>query len=162
MINFVEIFKNIPPEIATTLIAMTPIGENRASVPIALTVYNMSVWQALLWSILGSIIAAAIIIFFLDKIRKLMIKNLNFADKFFIWLDTRTEQKFTKKYEKWGEIALILFVAIPLPVTGAWTGSFAAVLFGIKPARALLFISIGVILSASIVALMTLGVINLI
>jgi len=160
--NFIEIFKNIPPEIATILIAMTPIGENRASVPIALTAYHMPVWQALFWSILGSIMAAAIIIFFLDKIRKLIVKNLNCADKFFLWLDTRTEQKFIKKYEKWGEIALILFVAIPLPITGAWTGSLAAVLFGIKPCRALLFISIGVIFSAVIVALMTLGVINLI
>ncbi|MFA5318349.1 MAG: small multi-drug export protein [Patescibacteria group bacterium] len=160
--NYFDLFNSIPPQLATMLIAMTPIGENRASVPIALTVYNMPVWQALFWSILGSIIAAAIIIFFLDKARKLVVKNLNCADKFFTWLDTRTEQKFIKKYEKWGEIALILFVAIPLPVTGAWTGSLAAVLFGIKPLRALLFISIGVILSASIVALMTLGVINLI
>jgi len=160
--NYFDLFNNIPPQLATMLIAMTPIGENRASVPIALTVYNMPVWQALFWSILGSILAATIIIFFLDTARQFMIKKLNFADKFFSWLDTRTERKFIEKYEKWGEIALILFVAVPLPITGAWTGSLAAVLFGIKPVRALLFISIGVILSAVIVALMTLGVINLI
>ncbi len=160
MNNF-DLFNNIPPQLATLLIAMTPIGENRVSVPIALGVYNLPVWQAILFSVVGSVLAATIIIFFLDKLRKILMKNLSIADKFFIWLDTRTERKFMKKYEKWGEIALILFVAIPLPVTGAWTGSLAAVLFGIKPSRALLFITIGVILSASIVALTTLGVLKI-
>lgn len=162
MINYLELFKDIPPQLATLLIAMLPIAENRVSVPIALGAYQMSVWSAIFWSVLGSVLAAVIVVLLLDKVRQLAIRHLSWADKFFTWLYTRTERRFAKKYEYWGAAALMLFVAIPLPVTGAWTGSVAAVLFGIKPIRALLFISIGVILSATIVALTSLGVISII
>ncbi|PIR93507.1 ligand-binding protein SH3 [Candidatus Falkowbacteria bacterium CG10_big_fil_rev_8_21_14_0_10_43_10] len=161
MINYLEIFKNIPPQIATMLIAMIPIAENRVSIPVALGAYQMSVFSAIFWSALGSILAAALVIFLLEKARRIAVKRLSWADKFFTWLYTRTERKFAKKYEYLGALALTLFVAIPLPMTGAWTGSLAAVVIGIKPLRALLFVSIGVILSAVIVALVSLGVINL-
>ena len=57
--------------------------------------------------------------------------------------------------EVFGDIALIVFVAIPLPGSGAWTGSLVAYLFGVKYKKALLLISIGVALSGIIVALLT-------
>ncbi len=160
-IDYVEIFKSIPPQLAVLLIAMLPIAENRVSVPIALGVYKMSVLSAIFWSVLGSILAAVLVVFFLDIARRAIIKRASLADRFFFWLYSRTEKRFIKKHEKWGDIALMLFVAVPLPVTGAWTGSIASFIFNIRPKRALLYISFGVIISATIMALVSLGVINL-
>lgn len=159
--NYIELFKDIPPQLAIMSIAMIPIAENRVSVPIALGVYKLSVVSAIFWSVIGSVLAAVILVFFLDKLRRWAVKRIPVADRFFTWLYTRTERRFAKKYEYWGAIALTLFVAIPLPVTGVWTGSVAAIVFGIKPAKALLFISIGVILSVGIVTLASLGVISI-
>jgi len=161
MINYFELLKNIPPQVATMIIAMLPIAENRVSVPIALSVYHLPLWQALFFSILGSILAAAIIVYGLNLIYSRLRGKMGIADKLMQKIFDRTERKFAKKYEKWGELALLIFVAVPLPLTGVWTGSLASFLFGIKPGRALLFISLGVILSAGIVALTSLGVINI-
>ncbi|MFH1325929.1 MAG: small multi-drug export protein [Candidatus Falkowbacteria bacterium] len=156
--NYIELFKDIPPQIAILLMTMIPIAENRVSIPVALGIYKMSVWQAIFWSSIGDIIAAFIIVYSLNKVYSFMSNRANFIDKIFDWFFTRTERKFAKKYEKWGEIALMIFVAIPLPVTGAWTGSIASFLFGIKPWRALLFISAGVIISGVIISLGSLGI----
>ena len=71
------------------------------------------------------------------------------------WQETRHRTRFAK----FGEGALVLLVAIPLPMTGAWTGSLLAVLFGIPWRRALLMISLGVLLAGVIVLLASLGVI---
>ncbi len=158
--NYLELFKGIPPEIATLLTAMIPIAENRIAIPVALGVYKMSVWQAIFWASIGDVIATIFIVYSLDRIYSFMSNRANFIDKTFDWFFSRAERKFAKKYEKWGEIALLLFVAVPLPITGAWTGSIASFIFGIKPWRALLFISLGVIISSCIVALASLGFIN--
>ncbi|MDP3899852.1 MAG: small multi-drug export protein [bacterium] len=157
MNSYVEFFQGLPPELATALIAMMPIGENRVAVPVAMTVYDLPAGQAIFWASVGGIIAAAIIIFFIDAVVKIIRGKMTLADRFLDWFFARTERRFMQKYERWGEIALMLFVAIPLPMTGFWTGSIAAFLFGIKPARALLFISVGVILSACIVAVLSAG-----
>ena len=162
MINYIELLKNIPPQIATIIIAMLPVAENRVSVPMALGVYNLPVWQAILFSVFGSILAAVIVIYSLDLVYRRLQGKLGFVDNIMQRIFDRTERKFMKKYNKWGELALLLFVAVPLPVTGVWTGSIAAFLFGIKPHRALLFISLGVILSVGIVTLLSLGIINFI
>jgi len=71
------------------------------------------------------------------------------------WLFERTRRrgKIINRYER---IGLALFVAIPLPVTGAWTGSLAAVLFGLKFKHAFLSIFIGVLIAGMIVTCATL------
>lgn len=82
------------------------------------------------------------------------------TEKFFDWLFARTRHKFTGQYEKWGELALVIFVAIPLPMTGVWTGSVAAFLFGIPKKRALILVSLGAFIAGIIVTVMTLGVVS--
>ncbi len=160
-INFIELFKSLPPQLATMLIAIIPIAELRASIPIALGVYKLPIWQAIFFSIIADIFIAAMIIYFLGPVYKILSGRLNWIDRFFVWLFRRTRRKFFHKYEIWGNIALMLFVAIPLPVTGAWTGSIASWLFGIPRKRSLFFISIGVIISAGIVTLISLGFIKI-
>ena len=82
------------------------------------------------------------------------------AHYFFNWFCPRPRHKFTGKYQRWGELALVIFVAIPLPMTGAWTGSVAAFIFGIPKKRSLTLISLGIMIAGVIVTLATLGIIS--
>jgi len=83
--------------------------------------------------------------------------DLPWRRDFFDWLFDRTRRKLTGRVEKYGYWALTLFVAVPLPVTGAWTGALAAFVFGLPKKKALLAIFVGVCISATIVTLVTVG-----
>ena len=121
-----EFLQNFPPEIATLLLAVIPITEIRASIPVALEVYNLSLFSAVFWSIIGNVGTSALILWLIGPISRFLRQKMNLFDRFFIWLFARTRRKFYEKHQKYGDIALILFVAIPLPGTGCWTGSLAA------------------------------------
>ena len=161
-INYAEIFQNIPPQLATALIAMIPIAELRVSIPVALGVYELPVWQAIFFSVIADILVAAMVIYFLGAFHKILYGKQKWINSIFDWVFKRTRQKFFKKYEAWGNLALMLFVAIPLPITGAWTASVASWMFGVSKKKSLFFISIGVIISACIVTLISLGFIKII
>ena len=157
-IDYAGLFTNLPAEIAVMLIAFIPIAELRASIPIALGVYKMSVSAAIFWSVLADIIVSAVIIYSLDPAYRKLSGRFRLIDKLFVWLFRRTRRKFFRKYEVFGNLALMLFVAIPLPVTGAWTGSIASWLFNVPKGRSLFYIALGVIISAGIVTLISLGI----
>lgn len=159
--NFVKIFENFPPEVATFLIAMLPIAELRGAIPIALTVYQLEVWPAYVLAVIGNIIPAIFIVHLLGPVSGYLMQRFKIFNKFFTWLFARTKHKFTGKYEKWGNLALMIFVAIPLPITGAWTGAVAAFLFGIPKSKSLIFIGLGAAIAGIIVSLMTLGIISI-
>lgn len=157
-INYAEIFKNFPPEAATALIAMIPIAELRVALPVALLVYGISFWAALFWSVLGNMVPIFFIAFLLRPAANFLTKHCGLARRFFDWWFGRVRKKFEKGILKYGiNLALVLFVAIPLPITGAWSGAVAAYLFGIPPRRALILITIGVIIAGIIVGLLTGG-----
>ena len=67
-IDFVALFKSLPPEISIFLISMIPIAEMRASIPIALSVYNLPLPSALFFSIIGNIVTIIIILAYIDRI----------------------------------------------------------------------------------------------
>ena len=148
-------FSNLPPELATMLLAMLPITELRASIPIGILYYHLSPWSALIWSFIGDVIPMILLVNLLGPVSKWLSGKSKTMHKFFDWLFSRTRNRFAKKYEVYGALALIVFVAIPLPVTGAWTGSVAAFLYGIKPNKSILYIAIGALISGIIVTLLT-------
>lgn len=160
-IDYVEIFRNFPPQLATFLIATLPIAELRASIPIALGVYDLSVVTSYIYSVMGNIFPIIFILWFLDPVSNWLSNHSKFFKKFFNWIFERTRRKFTKKYEKWGFLALTLFVAIPLPITGGWTGSIAAFLFGIPFKKAFPLIVVGVMIAGVVVTLASLGLFSL-
>ena len=159
--DFVNFFSIFPPEVATFFVAMLPIAELRGSIPIALTIYDLSVPIAYLISVLGNIFPIIFVIWLLGPVSGYLTERFKWAEKFFSWLFERTRHKFSGKYEKWGNLALVVFVAIPLPITGAWTGSVAAFLFGIPKKTSLVLITLGAMISGVIVTLATLGVISI-
>lgn len=152
----------MPPELVVFLLSMIPIAELRLAIPLGIGFYNLSVWSTFFWAFLGNIIPIIFVIWGLDLlINKLAVHRVYILNRFFTWLFERTREKHSKKIELWRDLALVIFVAIPLPGTGAWTGALIAFVFGIPIKRAFPLISLGVLIAGVIVTLITLGIIQL-
>lgn len=158
-IDWASIFHSVPPELGTLLIGMIPIAELRGAIPVALVNFELPIWSAFLWALVGNMIPVLILLKYLEPAAGWLSKHSRFFERFFSWLFARTRRKFSNSAQKYGLfVALMLFVAVPLPVTGAWTGSVAAFLFGMPMRRALLAILLGVLIAGVIVTLATLGI----
>ena len=155
-------FAQFPDWLATFLLAMLPLTELRGSIPFAIGYFHMEPWLAFVVSVLGDIIPAIFIVWFLKPLSLWLSKHFKIFERFFNWWFNRVTKNFTKKFEKYGVWALMIFVAIPLPVTGAWTGSVASFLFKIPRRKALLYIFMGVIISGVIVTIFSTGIFALI
>lgn len=151
-------FQNFPPGIATLLIAILPIAELRGAIPIGIAGFGLAWWEAFLWAVAGNMIPAILLVWLLEPISKFLSNHVSFFKKFFDWLFERTKKKFYDRHQKFGDLALVLFVGVPLPVTGVWTGSVAAFLFGIPFKRAVPLMLAGVLISATIVTTLTVTV----
>lgn len=145
--------------IYTILLAAAPISELRGAIPYAIS-QGFSWQTAFIISVIGNMIPVFFILWLLGPISVWLRKNFRIFDKFFSWLFHYTRTKHAEKIEKYKELALILLVAIPLPMTGAWTGSLVAFLFGLEYKKALPLIFIGVLIAGIIVTLVSLGAVN--
>ncbi len=158
-INWAATFQNVSPEVGTLLIAMIPIAELRGAIPVALVNFNLPVWSAYVWAVVGNMLPVFFLLLFLEPIARWLSARGRVFQRFFDWLFARTRRKFSAGAQKYGLfVALMVFVAIPLPVTGAWTGAAAAFLFGVPFRRAFLAILSGVLIAGVIVTLTTLGI----
>lgn len=146
----------------TILISMTPISELRGAIPVALSVYHLSPLQAYFLAVLGNMIPVFILVWFWQNLSQFLAERSHFFKKLFFWIFDRTRRKTSKKFEIYGSLALILFVAIPLPFTGAWTGTICAFLFKVSYWKAIGLIFIGVLISGAIVTMVSLGALSLI
>jgi len=154
------LFNNFPPELATFIISMLPISELRGAIPVAIGVYDLNPLQAYFIAVVGNIIPVIFILKYIDPISKYLMSRSKFFNRFFTYLFERTRKKHNGKFEKWGALALITFVAIPLPVTGGWSGALAAFVFGIPFRRALPLIFLGIMIAGVIVTGLSLGVLR--
>lgn len=146
--------------VVTFIISMVPIVELRGAIPIGVAL-GLPVWQAALISIVGNILPAPFIIAFIRVAMDWMSTKARWMQKFVAWLEAKGTGKKAERVrqcEFWG---LVLFVAIPLPGTGAWTGSLVAALLDVRMKRALPAIILGVLIAAVIISLATSGVISL-
>lgn len=148
-------FANLSPEWVVLLISMIPITELRASIPIGIEVYGLPIWKVWILSVIGDLIPALCILAFAPLANRWAIRT-----RFFGSLVTKrlaqAEKAFSGKYEKYGAIGLVIFIGIPLPLTGSWTGSLAAFVFNIPFKKSVPLIAAGVCLAATIVTLITL------
>ena len=135
-------------EIAVVVLAAMPISELRGAIPLALAIGFPPV-KAYILSFLGNLIPVIPLLFLLQPVAN-KLRHIRIFEKFFDWLFERTKRK-ARLVEKFEVLGLILFVAIPLPVTGAWTGCVAATLFKIRFRYAFLAIVIGVVIAGFIV-----------
>ena len=143
-------------ELCTFLCSMLPVIELRGSIPMAFA-FGLPWWQAYLISVVGNLLPVPFILLLINGIIKWMASSkVEFFNKIATFLLERVEKKRERieKYSFWG---LCLFIAIPLPVTGAWTGSLVAAVIGMKPWRALLSAILGVLIAGAVVTLIVYG-----
>ena len=139
----------ISEELIVICISALPIVELRGALPVAINLFHMPWYLAFCLAIIGNLIPVPILLLFFDSLAKI-ISKIEHGKRLLDWTleHTRQGDKVIKKYER---IGLVLFVAVPLPITGAWTGSIAAFLCGIKFHHAFLAIFCGLLIAGAIV-----------
>ncbi|MBM3154566.1 MAG: small multi-drug export protein [Chloroflexi bacterium] len=139
----------IAKELIVIIISALPIIELRGALPVAINLFGMPWYWALPLAVIGNMLPVPISLLFLDSIAKIVSK-VDTGKKVINWVfeRTRRREKIIQRYER---IGLMLFVAIPLPFTGAWTGSIAAFLMGQRFLHSFLSIFCGVLIAGVIV-----------
>ena len=145
---------------ATFFISMLPVGELRVGLPYGIAL-GLEYPLALMAALLGNMIPVPFIIVYIKRIFAWMCRHMPRMNALITKLEDRANLKgeTVQKYGHWG---LLLFVAIPLPGTGAWTGALIAALLDMKTEKAVPYIMLGVCIAASIITLVTYGVIHIV
>lgn len=143
-----RLLKDLSPQWVTVIVGALPIAEVRGAIPVGVAM-QLSLSQAFGWAVLGNLVPIVPLLLFLKPVSE-WLRRFPLWKRFFDWLFARTAKKaaLIQRYEALG---LFLFVAIPLPLTGAWTGCVAASLFKLPFRLAFLAISAGVLAAALIV-----------
>ncbi len=139
----------------TIFSAMTPIGEVRLAVPLAMHTYDMVWYQALVWGLLGNLVPVPLLLWALEPLSRLLVATPNPVGRVLMWRAAKLRESQSRSFQRWGALALFLFVAIPLPLTGAWSGCLLAWAMGIPFRKALLANALGVLGAAIIVTALT-------
>jgi uncharacterized membrane protein len=143
------------------LISMIPIGELRAGIPYGL-LQGLNPILTYIVAVLGNMVPVIFLLWGLPYIDKVLntVETRHASSllaRLYNRYKTRTERKYSKRFARLGAIALISFVAIPLPITGAWTGTLAAYILGVQPKKALPLILLGVMIAGAIMTLISIG-----
>lgn len=147
--NLSALLGGLPAPVVVLLIGAMPIFEVRGAIPAAVAL-KMPLGEAYLWACLGNLLPVAPVLLFLNPVSS-WLRRFPLWAGFFQWLFARTEKKaaIVRRYEALG---LALFVMIPLPLTGAWTGCAAASLFKLPFRLAFPAIALGVLGAGVLVA----------
>lgn len=138
---------------------MVPIVELRGSIPIAVSM-DLPLLQSYIISIIGNMLPVPFIYLFAKKVLEWG-SNLKRGNKFFKWCLNKGEKggnKLKAKAKNGIYLALLLFVGIPLPGTGAWTGTLAASILDLDFKKSVISVMLGVILAGIIMGLISLGI----
>ncbi len=146
---------NIPAEIIPFIISLFPILELRGGM-VAAFALGIDFIPAFIVCYLGNIIPIPFILLFIRKIFDWMKKSKHLA-KIVDKMEARADKKKDTivKYQEWG---LLLFVAIPLPGTGGWTGALLAALMDLRMKKCLPIIALGVFIAGLIMSFLTYGI----
>ena len=135
----------IPNEIVIFIISMCPVLECRLGMVTGIGILQMPVWESFIICFIGNILPIPFILLLINKIFE-WLKKIPGVQKPIIWLEQKTLKK-RDKIDKYGVWGLLLFVAIPLPGTGAWTGSLLASLLNLNRKKSFVVISMGVLIA---------------
>ena len=136
--------------IVVVFVSMLPIAELRGGLPLAYFAFDYPIALAYVVCVIANVFPVPFILKFFHIAEKWLRKYPTFA-RFFDWLDRRTRARVKGKVSRYGALGLVVFVAIPLPVTGAWTGAFGAYIFDLEFKRAMASIIAGVLIAGIIV-----------
>ena len=148
-------FDQLPQWVKVFVMSMVPWLESRYVIPFAIVRFGWEWWQAFPLAILGNMVPVPFILLFFHSVERFLRRYKMFAnllDKLFTITRKRADSKI-KQYEYLG---LLVFVAVPLPFTGAWTGSLIAYLFNLRFSKSIVTILVGVIIASVITTIVTL------
>ncbi|HAN42937.1 MAG TPA: ligand-binding protein SH3 [Sphaerochaeta sp.] len=134
----------------TLLFGIIPVSELRGAIPFAY--FNgVPLWLSFILGVLSNALVPFIGFIFFATLHKLLDK-WSVYHRFFEKTIERARRKVGEKVRKYGLLGLMLFVAIPLPITGAWTGTIGAWVLGLEKKKSILFILLGVLIAGIIVS----------
>ena len=138
---------------------MVPLIELRGAIPYAIG-YNLPILPSYIIAIIGNMLPVPIIYLFARRVLEFG-KDKKYIGKFFSWCLKKGEAGGKKLQEKAGKglyWALFIFVGIPLPGTGAWTGTLAASILDMDFKKSVIAVMAGVILAGIIMGILSLGI----
>lgn len=144
--------------VVIVLLSAVPVTELRGSIPVAVAL-GVEPWQAFYLALIGNYLPVIPLALLLDPLVRLL-KKVPYLDQIIEIILNRT-RKQGAGVEKYGVIGLIIFVAIPSPFTGVWTGSVLAYLLGIRILYVLLSMAVAITIAGLLVTFATMGVIEL-
>jgi len=143
----------------TLLVSMVPVVELRGGIPFGVAA-GLPVWMAYLAAVIGNIIPAPFIIVYIRRIFQWMRRKMPRFNGVIDKLEQKAHLK-GKKVNKYKYLGLAIFVAIPLPGTGAWTGALAAAFLDMPLRKAMPSVIIGVLVAGIAISMLTFGVASL-
>jgi len=135
-----------------------PFSELRGGIPLGIYL-GLPPAEAFLLAVLGNLLPIPFLLLFLDRIEKIALSWKPMA-RFYVKAVERVEKR-KDIIERYGYLGLSMFVAIPLPMTGAWSGTLLAFLLRLNKTKSLIFIAMGVLLAGVIVLSASLGVLRI-
>ncbi len=143
----------------TMLVSMIPVVELRGGIPFGVGV-GLPVWAAFLAAVIGNLIPVPFIIVYIRRIFQWMRRRLPKLNRLVDRLERKAHLK-GRRVNKYKYLGLAVFVAIPLPGTGAWTGSLAAAFLDMPLRKAIPSVVAGVLTAGAAISILTYGVVNL-
>lgn len=151
-----ELLDALPPPLAVAVAAMIPILELRGAIPFA-RFLDLDAGSAYVWAVVGNLVPVPFILWWLGPVTDWAERHWPGLHRFLDRLFEVTRRRHTRRFDRLRDLALITFVAVPLPITGAWSGSLAAFVFGVRRGRAFALIAVGVAIAGVIVTGITYG-----
>ncbi len=131
-----------------------PIGELRLAIPMGLAVYHLNVASVFFTAVVGNAVPVVLLLLFLEKFAEYISSKSGFFKNIFSWWQDNARKKHYENVQKYGILGLILFVAIPFPLTGAWTGALLATLMNLPIKKSLSALFMGIVLAGFIVSVL--------
>ncbi len=146
----VDYLKNLPPELAVLIVSFLPIFELRGAIPLGVLYYNLPLWKTLILSLVGNLLPVPILLILLRPLSNLA-SRWGITKMIFDILFGIARRKGVS-VSRLKILGLYLFVALPVPGTGAWMGTVIAEVFNVGFFPALVSICLGVVTAGFVVA----------
>jgi len=147
------------------LLTILPVSELRGGLPVIVEYClrnGVSVWPYFLLVVALNILVIFFIFLFFDFLHGSFMRLRTYRFVVGKWIDKTRKKaiRVKERFDKWGYFALMLFVAVPLPGTGAWTGTFVAWILGLDRKKSFAAIAAGVVVAGALVLFASLGLLS--
>ncbi len=137
-------------EVYVFFLSMTPVGEVRLSIPMGIFYYHLSPMTSYLVSVVGNVLIAILLLYILQWVEA-QLRRVAFIDRIYTKYVDALRERVRDRLNRWGYIALLLFVGVPLPGSGVYTGALISYLFNMDKLRSMIYISLGAIMASTVV-----------